>query len=93
MPLNKGQTNNPNGRPKGVKNKVTTDTRSFLNAFLKKNRRKLQADWNLLKPYERVQMFERLLSFSLPKMSSMEIERLPDDQLDQIIDKILNNEK
>lgn len=93
MGLKPGQTNNGKGRPKGSSNKITKTTREFMNDFIQKNRSKLQRDWNKLEPYQRVQMFEKLVAFTIPKMSSLELERLPNEQLDLIIDKILNNGK
>ena len=85
----KGTTNNPNGRPPGKTNKATTSTRLFLTKFLTKNRAKLQKDWDALEPHQRVQMFEKLISFILPKMSSVEIEALPDEQLNEIINHLI----
>lgn len=32
--MNKGITNNPNGRPKGIPNKITSDTRELLSKFV-----------------------------------------------------------
>jgi hypothetical protein len=91
MGLQKGTTNNKNGRPKGRKNKITQSHRQFLDAFLNKNRRKLQADWNKLDAYQRLQMFEKLLSYSIPKMSTVDINSLSNEQLEFLIQTL--NEK
>jgi len=37
MGLHKGQTGNPNGRPKGSPNKVTAELRELITAFVKDN--------------------------------------------------------
>jgi hypothetical protein len=87
--MQKGKTNNINGRPLGTKNKATVSTRLFLNKFMEKNRSQLQKDWNLLEPYQRVQSFEKLIAFILPKMSSLEIEALPESQLNDLINKLI----
>ena len=90
----KGTTNNPNGRPPGKGNKATTSTRLFLTKFLTKNRAKLQRDWDALEPHQRVQMFDKMITYILPKMSSLEIESLPDEQLSEIINQLIQkNEK
>ena len=92
--MQKGKTNNINGRPLGTKNKATISTRLFLNKFMEKNRSQLQKDWNALEPHQRVQMFEKMIAFILPKMSSVEIEALPDEQLNEIINQLIQkNEK
>ena len=83
------KTNNPGGRPPGTKNKATISTRLFLNKFMEKNRSQLQKDWIVLEPYQRVQMFEKMIAFILPKMSSIEIENLPEEQLDEIINRLI----
>lgn len=89
MPIEKGHTNNPNGRPKGKPNRVTMNAREFINAFIKKNRKRLQRDWDLLEPYQRVQMLEKLYSFTTPKMSSFEVDRLTEMQMDDILNKLI----
>jgi hypothetical protein len=91
MPLKPGHTNNPNGRPKGRSNKATTEMRGFLNRFIKRNRKKLQEDWDQLTAYQRVQMLEKLLAFTTPKMNSFEVEQLPDAQLDELLNKIIEH--
>lgn len=90
----KGKTNNPNGRPKGVPNKTTTDLRMWINNFIDKNRTQIQKDWKALEPKERILMFEKLLKYSLPTLQATSLdvnfEQLTDEDLDTIIDKLKN---
>ena len=88
----KGQTNNPNGRPKGVPNKVTTDLRQWITNFLEDNLEQIQQDWKGLEPKDRIVLFEKLLKYALPTLQATSLttgfERLPEDQLDLIIESL-----
>lgn len=72
MGLNKGRTNNPNGRPKGSLNKVTKDLRSFLEAFLRGNLDSMNQDIVLLSPKDRIQIILKLAEFVLPKYKNID---------------------
>jgi hypothetical protein len=93
----KGKTNNPNGRPKGVPNKTTTDLRQWITGFIEDNKKQIKKDWLKLEPKERVILFEKLLKYSLPVLqaTSLEIdfENLTDDQLQKIIDELRKKDK
>jgi hypothetical protein len=96
MPLPKGtKSNNPGGRPKGSPNKDTAKLRGFLTTFIKKNSKKLQEDFDQLEPKDRVAMFEKLLKYALPSLSSVsgriDFNQLSEPELDKIINKILSN--
>ena len=88
----KGQTNNPNGRPKGIPNKVTTDLREWITNFLEDNREQIQQDWKGLEPKDRIVLFEKLLKYALPTLQATSLttdfERLTDEQLDMIIEQL-----
>ncbi len=95
----KGITNNPNGRPKGVPNKVTTDLRLWITNFLEDNLEQIQQDWKILESKDRIVLFEKLLKYALPTLQATNLttdfEKLTDKQLDIIIEnlKISMNEK
>lgn len=97
MGLHKGQTNNPAGRPKGKPNKITADLRTRINDFLNENWDTLQKDFEKLEPKDRLQFYEKLLQYGLPKLQSTEIttelERLTDEQLDYMVETILQREE
>lgn len=90
--MEKGHTNNPNGRPKGKPNKVTQDMRQWLSAVLEKNRSQMEKDLKALEPKERLQILERLMQYVIPKQQAVNAEvdfsKLTDSQLDTIVTEI-----
>jgi len=88
----KGISGNPNGRPKGAGNKLTTDLRQAVADFLNDNWEKIQSDFDKLEPKDRLSFIEKLLQYNLPKLqsvsNSLDFETLSDEQLDKFIDRI-----
>ena len=82
------------GRPKGKPNKITLTLRDWINEFIDYNREQIQADWQALEPKDRLLMFEKLLKYALPSLQATSLttdfEKLTDDQLDTIIDRLKN---
>jgi len=77
MGLNKGQTNNRQGRPKGKPNKITTDLRDVLQSVLNKEltTAKLSGLLSKLEPQQRLNALTKLLEFTIPKLQSVSIEQ------------------
>lgn len=95
MAQQKGKTGNPNGRPKGTPNKVTSEMKSWIQQLIDGNRKQLEKDLKALDPAERWRVVEKLMSYVVPKMQSVEAKidytRLTDEQLDLLIDELSNN--
>ena len=96
MGLQKGMTNNKKGRPAGTANKVTADLRSKINAIVENQIDTIEKDLLTLKPLERLQIVDKLLSYCVPKLAAQTIEvdlqNLSDAQLEQIINSINLND-
>lgn len=88
----KGNTNNPNGRPKGTPNKITADLRTFIAGVIDENREQIRKDLKALQPRERLIIIEKLTAYIVPKQQSVSAEvdvtRLSDDQVNQIINQL-----
>jgi len=75
MPFEKGQSGNPNGRPKGTPNKVTGDIKQVLADVLNGiSPEQILKDLNSLKPYERLKMIDSLASYVIPRAKEAEPE-------------------
>ena len=89
------------GRKKGTPNKITTDLKTWLSGLLDNNRQQFEKDLKKLEPHQRISVMEKLLSYAIPKMQSVEaqidtrLEILTDEQIDIIINNLntsINNE-
>lgn len=91
MPRPKGTTKT-GGRQKGTPNKTTNDMRKWLKSFLDQNQEQIEKDFKALEPRERIQAFERLLQYTLPKMQTLganiELDTLSEDSLNTIIENL-----
>ncbi|HRO47687.1 DUF5681 domain-containing protein [Agriterribacter sp.] len=97
MAQRKGQTGNPNGRPKGSPNKATKDLRRWVTTFIESQTDQIQQDWQQLEPKDRIVLFEKLLKYSLPTLQATslttDLEKLSDEDLDRIVNEILNRQQ
>jgi hypothetical protein len=62
------------GRKKGTPNKTTVDLKMWINELLDNSRQQIIDDIKQLEPHQRVALFEKLLSYAVPKQQSVSIE-------------------
>jgi uncharacterized protein (DUF927 family) len=97
MGLQKGQTNNPAGRPAGSLNKLSKDLRKNITDFLEENFEVVQLEWQKLEGKDKLQFYKDLIQYAIPKMQTMEFqsdfERLSDEDLDRIINELKGGSK
>lgn len=91
MPFKTGISGNPKGRPKGKPNRTTDEIRTMLQDFISDNMETLQEDFDQLKPNERLTFIERMLKHVMPA-PLQELERLTDEQLNEIINRLKNKD-
>ena len=92
MPFEQGISGNPEGRPKGAKNKTTSQLRETINNFLENNFEQVMKDFTELSPKDRAKLYCDLLQYGLPRLQSVQLETefdsLSDAQLTQIIEEL-----
>jgi predicted component of type VI protein secretion system len=92
MPFEQGISGNPEGRPKGVKNKTTSQLRETINNFLENNFEQVMKDFTELGPKDRAKLYCDLLQYGLPRLQAIQLETefdsLSDAQLTQIIEEL-----
>ena len=90
--MKKKGTPKTGGRTAGTPNKATADLRVWINELLNNNRKQFEADLKRLEPHQRVAIFEKLLTYSTPKLQSVEakidLDTLSDEQLNTIINEL-----
>lgn len=97
MGLKKGQTNNPKGKPPGAINRLSRDVRQTITDFLNENWPEVEQEFHKLKGRDKVNFFRDLLQYAIPKMQAvavdMDFNRLTDEQLDMVINKLMEVQK
>lgn len=85
------------GRKKGTPNKVTGTVREWLEKLIDKNRSQIERDLKVLEPKERLQILEKFMQYTIPKMQSIQtkvdLNKLTDQQLDKIINDLTTDIK
>lgn len=88
----KGKTNNPNGRPKGSANRVTTEMRQWIRNLIESRKDLLKADFEMLDAAERWRLTEKLIQYIMPKMqhlnANISVEDLTEEQINDIIEDL-----
>lgn len=89
----KGQSNNPNGRTKGVPNKATTNAREAIAAFVEGNVDRLNGWLDAIaaeSPKQAFDCFMGVVEYNIPKLARTEVQPLgkdgkPADNITKII--------
>ena len=92
MKFEKGKSGNKNGRPKGRGNFITMDMRSWIKKLLEDNQQQFEADMKKLEAHQRVVMFEKLLSYVVPKCQAIEIDTGA-KKFQEEVDELMNSLK
>ncbi len=81
----KGKSGNPQGRPKGAKDRVKGDILAQVKEFIETNMESIQKDYDALDPKERMQFLLKLLEFAIPKAQTEEKQETAINLLQQTV--------
>jgi hypothetical protein len=89
------KTNNPNGRPIGVPNKVTANLKDRVNLLIENNFDKFQLDLDSVEPKDRLNLLLKLIEYVLPKQKETKIDfsNLSDAEIDELINRITKSDE
>ncbi len=93
MGLKKGMTNNTAGRPKGTKNKVSTETRETMKDFLNMSLSDLKNRYEKLKDSDKIKLVGYFLPYVVNKLEPEPEEKIKEDHKIRIEYVPSNNEK
>ena len=80
MGLKKGITNNPNGRKKGVPNKITKDLKESIKLIIENEFESLPETLQQLEPEKRIDVLIKLLPYIVPKLQNIQIEPTKEEE-------------
>ncbi len=90
----KGTTNNPNGRPKGVPNKTTTELREMITTLFESKYEDFTSALDELEAKEKVDAYIKIMGYVIPKKTETKIDfnSLSDTQINDLINRLKNTD-
>lgn len=83
------------GRRAGTPNKATSSLRNWVRLFVTRNTKQMQSDLDALDPKDRLILLEKFMRYTIPQQqavsAAVDLNRLSDDQLDQVVEQIAAN--
>lgn len=89
----KGHTNNPNGKPKGTKNKITYKTKELIAAFVEENFDSVMKEFKILDSKDKVSTFINLMKFVVPPARDVEADQDAKSAMSDFISRLFQREK
>jgi len=72
MAPKKGTTNNPNGRPRGSRNKASDNMKQAILKIIDDNWKTISNDIKNMSPKDRATFIEKMISYVVPKSSTLD---------------------
>jgi len=76
-----GQSGNPNGRPKGAKNRIDKDVKAAMEKVLTFNLESLQADLDEMSAKDKWQVLNKISDKILPNLKSVDMDVTADAEV------------
>lgn len=80
MPFNKGASGNSQGRPKGSRNKNTTERAKIIQSIIESELDKIEEHFSEMNSREILDFVSRLLPYYLPKIKPNEVQNIEDSR-------------
>lgn len=77
----RGESGNPNGRPKGSKNRIDKDVKAAMEKVLTFNLEGLQADLDEMSPKDKWQVLNKMSDKILPNLKSVDMDVTADAEV------------
>ena len=88
----KGECANPAGRPKGSQNRIKREVQQVIKEFVEDKADEIETWFDQLEPREKIQAFEKLLQYILPRKRENDIEVKVTEQ-ERLIRKLFGDKK
>lgn len=86
--MEKGKTNNPNGRPKGSGNQINSQTKELIQKFISENFDTIMKDFKELEPKDRISSFLNLMKFVVPPARDTDADLQTASTVNELINRL-----
>lgn len=90
--MEKGKTNNPNGRPKGSGNQINSQTKELIQKFISENFDTIMKDFKELEPKDRIASFLNLMKFVVPPARDTAADQQTNDTVNELINRLFSQQ-
>lgn len=84
----KRKSNNPNGRPKGSKNKAAMPLKNLITMFLSNKYEEFESNYEKLEPEKKCKIYIDLIPYVVPKQREIDFNELNETDIDNLLSRL-----